>query len=632
MQFFSEIPQERPRTELLDSVHSPSDLRALTAEQLAPLADELRAFLMYSVGQCGGHFGAGLGVVELTIALHYVFQTPYDRLVWDVGHQCYPHKILTGRAQQLQSIRQQGGLAPFPSRSESNYDHFGVGHSSTSISAALGMNLADRVQGISDRHTVAVIGDGAMTAGMAFEALNHAGDVRSDMLIVLNDNNMSISANVGALSNYFARLFSGYAYTNMRAVVKKVLGKTPLLMDISKRTEEHIKGMMAPPSSLFEAFGCNYIGPVDGHHLPTLIATLDNLKYAPGLNLLHVKTVKGKGLVAAEQDPIGYHALAKLPSAEERDKPPSAKSSKYSNIFGDWLLATAEQDAQLVGITPAMREGSDLIKFSEAFPERYFDVGIAEQHSLTLAAGMASNGVKPVVAIYSTFLQRGYDQLIHDICLQELDVTLAIDRAGLVGEDGATHNGSYDLSYLRPLPNMLIMVPANGAECRSMLDFAYQHPGVAAVRYPRGSAHACDYQLAPLALGRGQVLRRSVTGERAVALLAFGVVLNNLFDIAEEFDCTLVNMRFVKPLDLELLQELAESHSLLVTVEDNCVAGGAGSAVNEALAGYSKPILNLGLPDNVIEHASREQMLTQAGLDSVGLRASVGRAIESLGS
>ena len=623
MQLFSEIPQQQPSTELLDSLSYPADLRQLEPTSLEQLADELRAFLMYTIGQCGGHFGAGLGVVELTIALHYVFATPYDRLVWDVGHQCYPHKILTGRAALLHSIRQQGGLAPFPSRTESEYDHFGVGHSSTSISAALGMSLADRVNGITDRHTVAIIGDGAMTAGMAFEALNHAGDARPNMLVVLNDNNMSISANVGALSNYFARIFSGYAYTHMREAVKKMLGKTPLLLDISKRTEEHLKGMVVPPSSLFEAFGCNYIGPIDGHHLPTLVATLENLKQVPGLNLLHVKTVKGKGLEAAEADPIGYHALGKLPSANERSSAPKTSKAKYANIFGQWLIDQAEIDQRLVAITPAMREGSDLVQFSQQFPQRYFDVGIAEQHSLTLAAGMACGGAKPVVAIYSTFLQRAYDQLIHDICLQNLDITLAIDRAGLVGEDGATHNGSYDLCYLRPLANIIILAPASGPECRAMLEFAYQHPAPAAVRYPRGSINDCSYQLAPLQLGRAQVLRSSQKPESSAALLVFGTLLNSVIELADEFDCTLVNMRFIKPLDSQLLQQLARSHKILISIEDNCGLGGAGSAVNEALAQQDARVVNLGLPDEPIEHASREQMLTLAGLDPNGLRTTI---------
>ena len=622
MQLFSEIPQTRPQTPLLEQIQSPADLRALDPEQLPELAQQLRAFLMYTVGQCGGHFGAGLGVVELTIALHHVFDTPEDLLVWDVGHQCYPHKIITGRAAQLHSIRQQGGLAPFPNRTESAYDHFGVGHSSTSISAALGMSLAQRLRG-EQRHTVAVIGDGAMTAGMAFEALNHAGDVRADMLIVLNDNNMSISANVGALSNYFARIFSGYAYTLVRTAVKKALSKTPLLLDISKRTEEHLKGMVVPPSSLFEAFGCNYIGPIDGHHLPTLLSTLENLKQVRGLNLLHVKTVKGKGLAAAEEDPIGYHALAKLPSPQER-KAPAAQPAKpkYSSVFGGWLVATAEHDQRLVGITPAMREGSDLVKFSQLFPERYFDVGIAEQHSLTLAAGFATSSCKPVVAIYSTFLQRAYDQLIHDICLQNLDVTLAIDRAGLVGEDGATHNGSYDFSYLRPLPNMLVVAPSSGAECRAMLDFAYNHSGPAAVRYPRGSADDClDDEVPALELGKAQLIRSSGNPESSAALLVFGTLLNSLRATAEELDCSLVNMRFVKPLDLELVQRLASTHQLLITIEDNSIQGGAGSAVNEALAAHSKRIVNIGLPDTVVEHASRAQMLASVGLDSASLRA-----------
>ncbi|MFI8745147.1 1-deoxy-D-xylulose-5-phosphate synthase [Pseudomonas sp. NPDC077186] len=622
---FHEIPRERPLTPLLDRANTPDELRRLAEADLETLADELRQYLLYSVGQSGGHFGAGLGVIELTIALHYVFDTPDDRLVWDVGHQAYPHKILTGRRERMATLRQKDGLAAFPRRSESEYDTFGVGHSSTSVSAALGMAIAARLQG-EKRKSVAVIGDGALTAGMAFEALNHASEVGANMLVVLNDNDMSISKNVGGLSNYLAKILSSRTYASMREGSKKILSRLPGAWEIARKTEEHAKGMLVP-GTLFEELGWNYIGPIDGHDLPTLLATLRNMRDLEGPQFLHVVTKKGKGFAPAEADPIGYHAITKLEPVKPDAAPLSSQKRpsgpKYSNVFGQWLCDMAEQDNRLVGITPAMKEGSDLVAFAERFPARYFDVAIAEQHAVTLAAGMACDGVKPVVAIYSTFLQRGYDQLIHDVAVQNLDVLFAIDRAGLVGEDGPTHAGSFDISYLRCIPGMLVMTPSDENELRRMLTTGYLFDGPAAVRYPRGSGPNAVIEpgLAPLQIGKGLVRRQG----RRVALLAFGVQLAEALQVGETLDATVVDMRFVKPLDTALLRELAASHELLVSIEENALMGGAGSAVGEFLAAENivKPLLQLGLPDYYVEHAKPAQMLKECGLDQAGIEAAV---------
>lgn len=616
---FHEIPRERPHTPLLDRISTPDDLRRLGESELEALADELRLDLLYTVGQSGGHFGAGLGVVELTIALHYAFDTPEDRLVWDVGHQAYPHKILTGRRDRMHSLRQKDGIAAFPRRSESPYDTFGVGHSSTSISAALGMAIAARMQG-SSRKSVAVIGDGALTAGMAFEALNHASDVGANMLVVLNDNDMSISRNVGGLSNYLAKLLSSRTYAHVREGGKKVLSRLPGALEIARRTEEHAKGMLVQ-GTLFEELGWNYIGPIDGHDLPTLVTTLRNMRDLEGPQFLHVITTKGKGFAPAEVDPIGYHAITKL---DPLDAPPKkAGGPKYSSVFGQWLCDMAEHDARLAGITPAMKEGSDLVAFSERFPDRYFDVAIAEQHAVTLAAGMACDGAKPVVAIYSTFLQRAYDQLIHDVAVQNLDVLFAIDRAGLVGEDGPTHAGSFDLSYLRCIPGMLIMTPSDENELRRMLTTGYLFEGPAAVRYPRGTGPNAQIEqgLEPLEIGKGVVRRQ---GSR-VALLVFGVQLHAALDAAARLDATVVDMRFVKPLDEALVRQMADTHELLVTIEENSIMGGAGSAVSEFLAseGRTESILQIGLPDRYVEHAKPEEMLSECGLDAAGIERAI---------
>ena len=619
-----EIPRERPATPLLDRASSPAELRRLGEADLETLADELRQYLLYTVGQTGGHFGAGLGVVELTIALHYVFDTPDDRLVWDVGHQAYPHKILTERRELMGTLRQKNGLAAFPRRAESEYDTFGVGHSSTSISAALGMAIAARLQG-KERKSVAVIGDGALTAGMAFEALNHASEVDADMLVILNDNDMSISHNVGGLSNYLAKILSSRTYSSMREGSKKVLSRLPGAWEIARRTEEYAKGMLVP-GTLFEELGWNYIGPIDGHDLPTLVATLRNMRDMKGPQFLHVVTKKGKGFAPAELDPIGYHAITKLEAPGSAPK--KTGGPKYSSVFGQWLCDMAAQDARLLGITPAMKEGSDLVAFSERYPERYFDVAIAEQHAVTLAAGMACEGMKPVVAIYSTFLQRAYDQLIHDVAVQHLDVLFAIDRAGLVGEDGPTHAGSFDISYLRCIPGMLVMTPSDEDELRKLLTTGYLFDGPAAVRYPRGSGptHPIDPDLQPVEIGKGVVRRR---GGR-VALLVFGVQLAEAMKVAESLDATVVDMRFVKPLDEALVRELAGSHELLVTIEENAVMGGAGSAVGEFLAseGLEVPLLQLGLPDYYVEHAKPSEMLAECGLDAAGIEKAVRQRLD----
>lgn len=631
---FHDIPQQRPTTPLLDKVDNPARLRELSEEQLPELAQQLREYLLYSVGQSGGHFGAGLGVVELTVALHYVYNTPEDRLVWDVGHQTYPHKILTGRREDMLTIRQQDGLSGFPKRSESVYDTFGVGHSSTSISAALGMALAAKAQGI-QRKTVAVIGDGAMTAGMAFEALNHAGHTGANMLVVLNDNNMSISHNVGGLATYFAKLWASKFYTTVRSGGKKVLAKIPPAFTLAQRTEEHMKGMVAP-ASLFEELGFNYIGPIDGHNLHDLVHTLNNLRDLEGPQLLHIITTKGKGFAPAEADPIGYHALSKIEAAPKKiqavDEKPKGK--KYQDIFGDWLCDMAAVDKQLIGITPAMGEGSGMVVFSERFPDRFHDVAIAEQHAVTLAAGLACDGMKPVVAIYSTFLQRAYDQLIHDVALQNLDVLFAIDRAGLVGEDGATHAGSYDLSYLRCIPNMLVMAPSDENECRQLLYTGYQHQGPAAVRYPRGTGSNAIVarEMTALPIGKGLVKKESTREGKRVAILNFGALMQRALGAAETLNATVADMRFVKPLDEKLVLQLAQQNDLLVTLEENTVMGGAGAAVNEFLAaqGIVMPVLNLGLPDVFLNHGKHGDLLDACGLSSSAMVDTIQQRLEQI--
>ncbi len=628
---FKEIPLQRPNTPLLDQLDSPAQLRQLPAEELPQLARELRAFLLWSVGQTGGHFGAGLGVLELTIALHYVFQTPDDRLIWDVGHQAYPHKILTGRREQMGSIRSRNGLSGFPKRAESEYDTFGVGHSSTSISAALGMAIAARLQN-TGRKSIAVIGDGAMTAGMAFEALNHAGHLRADMLVILNDNDMSISRNVGGLSNYFAKLLSSRTYNQVRDGSKKVLQGAPNLMALARKTEEQLKGLIAP-STLFEELGFNYIGPIDGHDLPLLVETLENIRELEGPQFLHVVTTKGKGFAPAEADPIGFHAINKIepvPALKPAQVPAQPARPKYANVFGQWLCDEAERDSRVVGITPAMCEGSDMLAFSERFPDRYFDVAIAEQHSVTLAAGLACDGAKPVVAIYSTFLQRGYDQLIHDVAIQNLDVLFAIDRAGLVGEDGPTHAGAFDISYLRCIPNMVIMTPSDENETRQLLHTGLEFNGPAAVRYPRGTGPGAEIQeqLTCLPLGKGRRVREGSD----IAILNFGTLLAPALEAATALGATVADMRFVKPLDEELVLALAEQHQLLVTLEENAIAGGAGSAVTEFLnrCEVTVPVLQLGLPDTFIDHGKHSELLGSCGLDAAGIQTAIARRMKHL--
>jgi 1-deoxy-D-xylulose-5-phosphate synthase len=608
---------------LLNRITSPADLRTLKPLQLPALAQELRDYLIATVSGCGGHFGAGLGVVELTVALHYVFDTPHDPLVWDVGHQSYPHKVLTGRRERLSCIRQRGGLAPFNKREESEYDAFGVGHSSTSISAALGMAVAAARRG-ENRPAIAVIGDGALTAGMAFEALNHAGDLkpRPNLLIVLNDNEMSISPNVGALSSYLTRILSGRLYSTMRKGSQRVLEHMPPVWEFARRAEEHMKGMLAP-GTLFEELGVQYFGPVDGHDLPALIKTLNNLKALEGPRLLHVVTKKGKGYAHAEANPVQYHGVTPFDPAQGMGGGKSGAPT-YTEVFGKWLCDMAAADASLAGITPAMREGSGLVAFSEQFPDRYFDVGIAEQHAVTFAAGLATQGLHPVVAIYSTFLQRAYDQLIHDVALQNLPVLFAIDRAGLVGPDGPTHAGSFDLSYLRCVPNMLIMAASDENECRLMLNTGYRHQGPAAVRYPRGKGPGVKPDAAisaTLPLGRGEIRRRG-TG---TAILSFGSLLPQALEAAASVNATVANMRFIKPLDEALILELASSHDRLICLEENAVAGGAGAGVAEVLAahGLTVPITLIGLPDRYIEHASREEQLAECGLDAASLARSL---------
>jgi 1-deoxy-D-xylulose-5-phosphate synthase len=607
---------------LLEKINDPSDLRALSEDELPQLARELREFVLASVARTGGHLSSNLGTVELAIALHYVFDTPRDRVVWDVGHQSYAHKILTGRREGMAKLRQWGGIAGFPRRVESAYDPFGTAHSSTSISAALGMAIAARRKG-EKRAVVAVIGDGAMSAGMAFEAMNNAGALGADLLVILNDNDMSISEPVGALNNYLARLLSGRVYNNLRRGGKEVLSKLPPVKELAKRWEEHMKGMVLP-GTLFEEFGFNYIGPIDGHDLETLVKTLANVKKLSGAQLLHVMTRKGHGYARAEEDPILYHGVTKFDPAVGIIAKPSARPT-YTQVFGDWLCDMAARDVRLIGITPAMREGSGLVRFSQEYPDRYFDVGIAEQHAVTFAAGLACEGMKPVVAIYSTFLQRAYDQLIHDVVLQNLPVMFAIDRAGVVGADGPTHAGSFDLTYLRCLPNTTVMAPSDENECRQMLTTAFTLDTPAAVRYPRGAGPgvAIERELKGLPVGKGEIRRDSK--RHRVAILAFGSVLHASLAAAEEIDATVANMRFVKPLDTELVAYLARSHEALVTVEENVVAGGAGSAVAEALAaaGFSIPILHLGLPDEFIDHGDPAVLLEHCGLDAKGIASSI---------
>lgn len=606
---------------LLSTINSPADLRRLSRQQLRPLADELREFLLHSVAKTGGHLSSNLGTVELTVALHYVFNTPQDRVVWDVGHQTYPHKILTGRRDQMPTLRQLGGISGFPMRSESEYDAFGTAHSSTSISAALGMALAAKQQG-ELRHSIAVIGDGAMTAGMAFEALNNAGVADCRLLVILNDNDMSISPPVGALNRYLAQLMSGRFYSAAKHVGKQVLSVAPPLFELAKRLEEQAKGMVVP-ATLFEKFGFNYIGPIDGHDLDSLIPTLQNIRHLEGPQFLHVVTKKGQGYKLAEADPIAYHGPGKFDPSVGLQKPATPAKPTFSQVFGQWLCDMAEQDKRLVGITPAMREGSGMVEFHQRFPDRYHDVGIAEQHAVTFAAGMACEGVKPVVAIYSTFLQRAYDQLVHDVALQNLPVVFALDRAGIVGADGATHAGAYDIPFVRCIPNMAIACPADEAECYRLLTTAYEQNHPVAVRYPRGAGVGTQLPGRPESLpyGKGEIRRRG----KGVAILAFGTLVYPALQAGEALNATVVNMRWAKPLDLDLLYKVASEHEAIVTVEEGAIAGGAGSAVLEALQANGKvlPVLNLGLPDRFIEHGDPGKLLSMLGLDAPGIEASV---------
>ncbi len=626
---FDEIPLQRPPTPLLDRINRPADMRAMPREDLDQVVDELRAYLLWCVGRTGGHFGASLGVIELTVALHYLYKTPNDRLVWDVGHQTYPHKILTGRRDAMLDIRQQHGISGFPKRSESEFDTFGVGHSSTSISAALGMALGAQMAG-RDRRVAAVIGDGAMTAGQAFEALNHAAHTKANMLVVLNDNNMSISHNVGGLATYFARIWASKSYIALREGGKKVLQKMPVAWEFVRRTEESMKNMVSP-DALFESIGFNYIGPIDGHDLHELLRVLENMRSLKGPQLLHIYTTKGKGFAPAEKDPIGFHAINKI--EPKTDQPVAAKKPagpKYQDIFGQWLCDMAARDEKLVAITPAMCEGSGMVPFSKRFPHRFHDVAICEQHALTLAAGLACEGQKPVVAIYSTFLQRAYDQLIHDIALQDLDVTFGIDRAGIVGEDGATHGGVFDIGYLRCVPNMIVAAPSDENECRQLLTSCYKHPGPAAVRYPRGTGPGVTIEpsLNTLAIGKARVVREGAD----VAIVSFGALLPAAKEAGEALNATVVDMRWVKPLDAELLDRLAGLHRLIVSVEDHQRMTGAGSAVNEYLIerGHQVRLLNLGLPDEFIHHGKREALLAQQGLDGNGISAAIRQRLLSL--
>ena len=615
---------------LLSLINSPEDLRLLNKDQLPQLCQELRSYLLESVSQTSGHLASGLGTVELTVALHYIFKTPFDQLIWDVGHQAYPHKILTGRRDQMSTIRQKGGIHPFPWREESEFDVLSVGHSSTSISAGLGIAVAAEREN-AGRKTVCVIGDGAITAGMAFEALNHAGSVHTDMLVILNDNEMSISENVGALNNHLARIFSGSIYSTLRDGSKKILDKVPPVKNFMKKTEEHMKGVMfSPESTLFEELGFNYIGPVDGHNIDELVATLTNMRNLKGPQFLHIKTKKGKGYAPAEKDPIGFHGVPKFDPISG-ELPKHNTKPTYSKIFGDWLCEMAEKDSKIIGITPAMREGSGMVEFSQRFPEQYFDVAIAEQHAVTFATGLAIGGYKPVVAIYSTFLQRAYDQLIHDVAIQNLPVLFAIDRAGIVGADGPTHQGAFDLSFMRCIPNMIIMTPSDENECRQMLYTGYQCGKPAAVRYPRGNA--IGVELAPLEMlpiGKSRLIREG----QKIAILNFGTLLPSALEAAEKLNATVVDMRFVKPIDIEMINVLAQTHDYLVTLEENAIQGGAGSAVAEVLnsSGKSTALLQLGLPDYFIPQATQQEALKDLGLDSKGIEEKILNFIEKQGN
>ena len=624
MKIFESIPTEEPISELLNNIDSPKDLRQLDQSQIPQLADELREFLLYTVGKTGGHFGAGLGVIELTLALHYKFDTPTDRIVWDVGHQTYPHKILTGRKDAMESMRQNNGLAPFPVRSESEYDTFGVGHSSTSISAALGMITAAEKKN-ENRHVTAVIGDGAMTAGMAYEALAHAGSIDKNLLVILNDNQMSISENIGGLRNYLARIWASKTYNRIREGGKTVLTYVPGAKEFARKAEIHAKGMVAP-GSLFEELGFEYFGPVDGHDSNNLINILDDLKHINGPKFLHVITTKGKGFAPAEDDPVGFHAINKIKQEDlANNEAAKQKSPSYSKIFGDWLSYKANKDQKLVAITPAMGEGSGMIEFSKNFPDRYYDVAIAEQHSVSFAAGLACEGMKPIVAIYSTFLQRAYDQLIHDVALQNLDMLFAIDRAGLVGLDGATHQGAFDLSFIRCIPNMVIMAPSDESLAWKMFNTGYDYRGPVAVRYPRGTGMGSSYSEDDeiIEIGKSHTVLNSELKD--VIILSFGSLLESAIQVGEKINARVVDMRFIKPIDKKLLEEVSDTYKLIVTLEDNVVAGGAGSAVNEQLLklNSSSKILNLGLPDEFIEHGDQEQQKILNGLDGDGVEKSI---------
>ena len=615
---------------LLSLINSPEDLRLLNKDQLPQLCQELRGYLLESVSQTSGHLASGLGTVELTVALHYVYKTPFDQLIWDVGHQAYPHKILTGRRDQMSTIRQKDGIHPFPWREESEFDVLSVGHSSTSISAGLGIAIAAEREN-AGRKTVCVIGDGAITAGMAFEALNHAGSVHTDMLVILNDNEMSISENVGALNNHLARIFSGSIYSTLRDGSKKILDKVPPVKNFMKKTEEHMKGVMfSPESTLFEELGFNYIGPVDGHNIDELVATLTNMRNLKGPQLLHIKTKKGKGYEPAEKDPIGFHGVPKFDPISG-ELPKNNSKPTYSKIFGDWLCEMAEKDSKIIGITPAMREGSGMVEFSQRFPKQYFDVAIAEQHAVTFATGLAIGGYKPVVAIYSTFLQRAYDQLIHDVAIQNLPVLFAIDRAGIVGADGPTHQGAFDLSFMRCIPNMIIMTPSDENECRQMLYTGYQCGKPAAVRYPRGNAIGVELTtLEMLPIGKSRLIREG----QKIAILNFGTLLPSALEAAEKLNATVVDMRFVKPIDIEMINVLAQTHDYLVTLEENAIQGGAGSAVAEVLnlSGKSTALLQLGLPDYFIPQATQQEALKDLGLDSKGIEEKILHFIEKQGN
>jgi len=618
MKVFSEIPKDLPNTPLLDSINIPEDIKKLNKNQLIALADELREFLLYTVGKSGGHLGAGLGVVELTVALHYIFDTPKDNIVWDVGHQAYPHKIITGRKKEIETIRKKDGLAPFPRRSESEYDAFGVGHSSTSISAALGMAV-----GNPNKKTIAVIGDGAMTAGMAFEALSHTGHLKPNLLIILNDNDMSISENVGGLSNYFARIWASKLYKGIKKSGKSFLEKLPQTYHLVRKVETQMKGMVAP-GTIFEELGLNYIGPIDGHDVNELTEVIGNLKDFDGPQFLHVITKKGAGLTPAESDRIGYHAISKI-----SNKPQSKTNKKYQDVFGDWIVEMASKEEDLIGITPAMREGSGLVEFSKKYPDRYFDVAIAEQHAVTFAAGLACENKKPIVAIYSTFLQRAYDQLIHDVAVQNLDVTFALDRAGLVGEDGPTHSGNYDIAFMRCVPNISILTPADEDETKKLLTTAFYHKGPAAVRYPRGSGpnKKIEEGIKEVEFGKARCIHN---GDSKKILLNFGSLLHNVIPIAKKYNLTLIDMRFVKPLDEEILKSLIPNAEVYITIEDGAVMGGAGSAVQEycALNSINTPGYLIGIPDKFIEHGSREEMIEMAGLDPDSLEKIVKKYCE----